>query len=405
MMKILNNPSITDVNGFLANGVACGIKKSGKLDMSIIISEVEAVCAAAFTTNKFCAAPVIVNREHLKSENIRAVIVNSGVANACTGHKGYEDAKTMTKLVGDKLEIEKEEVFVQSTGVIGVNLPMDKIETGVNMLFETLGKNGQLAARGIMTTDLVPKVFGVEVILDNKPVKIIGMAKGSGMIHPNMATMLSFVVTDVNIEKSLLQKAFSTIVDDTFNMISVDGDTSTNDMAMVMANGLAQNKKISEESEDYKVFAKALEKVNEELAKKIAEDGEGATKFIEVEVNGAKSKKDAKLIAKSIVTSNLTKCAFFGEDANWGRIVCAMGYSEAEFETDKVAIKFVSDFGEIIVAQNGSGITFDESIAKKVLSEKYIKVKINLEDGIEKAKSWGCDLSYNYVKINGDYRS
>ncbi len=404
-MKILNNPSITDVNGFLANGVACGIKKSGKLDMAMIISEVDAVCAAAFTTNKFCAAPVIVDREHLKNEGIRAVVVNSGVANACTGDKGYEDAKTMAKLVGDKLGVTKEEVFVQSTGVIGVNLPMDKIETGVDMLFETLGKNGDLAARGIMTTDLVPKVFGVEVVLDNKPIKIIGMAKGSGMIHPNMATMLSFVVTDANIEKALLQKAFSTIVDDTFNMISVDGDTSTNDMAMVMANGLGENKKITEENEDYKVFAEALQKVNEELAKKIAEDGEGATKFIEVEVSGAKSKKDAKLIAKSVVTSNLTKCAFFGEDANWGRIVCAMGYSEGDFDTNGVGIKITSAGGSVTVAENGSGIKFDEEQAKKVLGEKFLRVEISLLDGNASAKSWGCDLSYNYVKINGDYRS
>ncbi len=404
-MKILNNPSITDVNGFLANGVACGIKKSGKLDMAMIISEVDAVCAAAFTTNKFCAAPVIVDREHLKNEGIRAVVVNSGVANACTGDKGYEDAKTMAKLVGDKLGVTKEEVFVQSTGVIGVNLPMDKIETGVDMLFETLGKNGDLAARGIMTTDLVPKVFGVEVVLDNKPIKIIGMAKGSGMIHPNMATMLSFVVTDANIEKALLQKAFSTIVDDTFNMISVDGDTSTNDMAMVMANGLGENKKITEENEDYKVFAEALQKVNEELAKKIAEDGEGATKFVEVEVSGAKSKKDAKLIAKSVVTSNLTKCAFFGEDANWGRIVCAMGYSEGDFDTNGVGIKITSAGGSVTVAENGSGIKFDEEQAKKVLGEKFLRVEISLLDGNASAKSWGCDLSYNYVKINGDYRS
>ncbi len=404
-MKILNNPSITDVNGFLANGVACGIKKSGKLDMAMIISEVDAVCAAAFTTNKFCAAPVIVDREHLKNDGIRAVIVNSGVANACTGDKGYEDAKTMAKLVGDKLGVTKEEVFVQSTGVIGVNLPMDKIETGVDMLFETLGKNGDLAARGIMTTDLVPKVFGVEVVLDNKPIKIIGMAKGSGMIHPNMATMLSFVVTDANIEKALLQKAFSTIVDDTFNMISVDGDTSTNDMAMVMANGLGENKKITEENEDYKVFAEALQKVNEELAKKIAEDGEGATKFVEVEVSGAKSKKDAKLIAKSVVTSNLTKCAFFGEDANWGRIVCAMGYSEGDFDTNGVGIKITSAGGSVTVAENGSGIKFDEEQAKKVLGEKFLRVEISLLDGNASAKSWGCDLSYNYVKINGDYRS
>ncbi len=404
-MKILNNPSITDVNGFLANGVACGIKKSGKLDMAMIISEVDAVCAAAFTTNKFCAAPVIVDREHLKNDGIRAVVVNSGVANACTGDKGYEDAKTMAKLVGDKLGVTKEEVFVQSTGVIGVNLPMDKIETGVDMLFETLGKNGDLAARGIMTTDLVPKVFGVEVVLDNKPIKIIGMAKGSGMIHPNMATMLSFVVTDANIEKALLQKAFSTIVDDTFNMISVDGDTSTNDMAMVMANGLGENKKITEENEDYKVFAEALQKVNEELAKKIAEDGEGATKFVEVEVSGAKSKKDAKLIAKSVVTSNLTKCAFFGEDANWGRIVCAMGYSEGDFDTNGVGIKITSAGGSVTVAENGSGIKFDEEQAKKVLGEKFLRVEISLLDGNASAKSWGCDLSYNYVKINGDYRS
>ena len=405
-MKILDDVSVTDVQGFKAAGIAAGVKKSGKKDMMLLYSEVEAVAAAAFTTNRVKAAPIILNMENIKNATTRAVVVNSGNANACTGDQGLADATTMTTLVAEKLQLDPKEVLVQSTGVIGVNLPMEKIIGGIDNLVENLTDDGGVdAAVAIMTTDLIKKEFGVEVELSGKPVKIIGMAKGSGMIHPNMATMLSFVVTDANIEKELLQKAFKDIVNDSYNMISVDGDTSTNDMACVIANGLAGNKKITEENEDFDKFKEALLAVNEALAKKIAEDGEGATKFLEVEVVGAKSKEDARLISKSVITSNLTKCAFFGADANWGRILCAMGYSGGEFEVDKVKIELQAKGMNLVVAEKGRGIGFDEEYAKQLLLHKFLKVAITLEDGEASAKAWGCDLSYDYVKINGDYRS
>lgn len=405
-MKILDDVSVTDVQGFKAAGIAAGVKKSGKKDMMLLYSEVEAVAAAAFTTNRVKAAPILLNMENIKNATTRAVVVNSGNANACTGDQGYQDAVTMTTLVAEKLELDPKEVLVQSTGVIGVNLPMDKIIGGIDNLVENLTDDGGVdAAVAIMTTDLIKKEFGVEVELGGKPVKIIGMAKGSGMIHPNMATMLSFVVTDANIEKELLQKAFKDIVNDSYNMISVDGDTSTNDMACVIANGLAGNKKITEENEDFDKFKEALLLVNEALAKKIAEDGEGATKFLEIEVVGAKSKEDARLMAKSIITSNLTKCAFFGADANWGRILCAMGYSGGEFDVNKVKIELQAKGMNLVVAEKGRGIGFDEEYAKQLLLHKFLKVLITVEDGSASAKAWGCDLSYDYVKINGDYRS
>lgn len=405
-MKILDDVSVTDVQGFKAAGIAAGVKKSGKKDMMLLYSEVEAVAAAAFTTNRVKAAPILLNMENIKNATTRAVVVNSGNANACTGDQGYQDAVTMTTLVAEKLELDPKEVLVQSTGVIGVNLPMDKIIGGIDNLVENLTDDGGVdAAVAIMTTDLIKKEFGVEVELGGKPVKIIGMAKGSGMIHPNMATMLSFVVTDANIEKELLQKAFKDIVNDSYNMISVDGDTSTNDMACVIANGLAGNKKITEENEDFDKFKEALLLVNEALAKKIAEDGEGATKFLEIEVVGAISKEDARLMAKSIITSNLTKCAFFGADANWGRILCAMGYSGGEFDVNKVKIELQAKGMNLVVAEKGRGIGFDEEYAKQLLLHKFLKVLITVEDGSASAKAWGCDLSYDYVKINGDYRS
>ena len=405
-MRILDDVSVTDVQGFKAAGIAAGIKKSGKKDMMLLYSEVEAVAAAAFTTNRVKAAPVLLNMENIKNATTRAVIVNSGVANACTGDQGFADAKEMTEKVAEKLGLDSKEVLVQSTGVIGVNLPMDKVIHGIDNLVENLTDDGGVdAAVAIMTTDLIKKEFGVELEIGGKTVRIIGMAKGSGMIHPNMATMLSFVVTDANIEKELLQKAFKDIVDDSYNMISVDGDTSTNDMACVIANGLAGNKKITEENDDYLRFKVALQEVNEALAKKIAEDGEGATKFLEVEVIGAKSKADAKLISKSVVTSNLTKCAFFGADANWGRILCAMGYSGGEFDVNKVKIELQAKGMNLVVAEKGRGIGFDEDYAKQLLLHKFLKVLITLEDGEASAKAWGCDLSYDYVKINGDYRS
>lgn len=405
-MRILDDVSVTDVQGFKAAGIAAGVKKSGKKDMMLLYSEVEAVSAAAFTTNRVKAAPILVNMENINNAVTRAIIVCSGNANACTGDQGLADAKAMTQRVADKLGLDSKEVLVQSTGVIGVNLPMDKIIPGIDNLVENLTDDGGVdAAVAIMTTDLIKKEFGVELEIGGKSVKIIGMAKGSGMIHPNMATMLSFVVTDANIEKELLQKAFKDIVDDSYNMISVDGDTSTNDMACVVANGLAGNKKITEENDDYFRFKAALQEVNEALAKKIAEDGEGATKFLEVEVIGAKSKADAKLISKSVITSNLTKCAFFGADANWGRILCAMGYSGGEFDVNKVKIELQAKGMNLVVAEKGRGIGFDEEYAKQLLLHKFLKVLITLEDGEATAKAWGCDLSYDYVKINGDYRS
>lgn len=404
-MLILENPSISDVNGIKATGVSAGIKNNGKLDMALIYSEVEGVAAAAFTTNRVQAAPIKLDKEHIKNNITRAIVVNSGNANACTGEQGYKNALDTCKMVAEKLEIKKEEVLVQSTGVIGVDLPMDNIKNGIELLVEDLGEKGNIAAEAIMTTDLTKKVYGVEIELSGKKVKIIGMAKGSGMIHPNMGTMLAFVVTDANISKEMLQVAHKEVVEDSYNMISVDGDTSTNDMACVLANALAHNEKITSLNNDFYKFKDALKKVSEELAKKIAEDGEGATKFLEVEVTGAKDKKNAQILAKSLITSNLAKCAFFGSDANWGRILCAMGYSGGEFHTEKVTIDFLSGDYRMRVAEKGRGVPFDEKYAKELLLNKNIKVEIMLEDGEASAKAWGCDLSYDYVKINGDYRS
>lgn len=405
-MNVIENASVTSVQGFKAIGISAGLKKSGKKDMMLLYSEVEAVGAAAFTTNRVQAAPIQVDKEHIKNATTRAIVVNSGNANACTGAQGLADCKEIATLVAQKLGVKVEEVLVQSTGVIGVNLPMEKIRLGLDALVTSISDTGgKDAATAIMTTDLTQKEFGVEIMLNGKPVKIVGMAKGSGMIHPNMATMLSFVVTDASIEKELLQKAFKDIVEDTYNMISVDGDTSTNDMACVMANGLAGNIKITTENEDYQTFKEALQFVNETLAKKIAEDGEGATKLLEVILVGAKTKNDAKIAAKSIITSSLTKCAFFGADANWGRILCAMGYSGAEFDVAKVKIELESNGMNLVVAEEGRGIGFDEDYAKKLLLNKNIKILITFGDGNASAKAWGCDLSYNYVKINGDYRS
>ncbi len=407
MMKIIENGSITNVKGIKATGITAGLKKSGKKDMALIYSEVEAVSAGVFTKNLAKAAPIILDIEHIKNKNTQAIIVNSGNANSCTGNKGFENAKKMAEITAECLELKSEEVLVQSTGIIGVQMNMEKIGKGIRDVASQLSdKGGADAATAIMTTDTFMKQVCLEIEIAGKTVTVAGMAKGSGMIHPNMATMLSFTVTDVNIEKTLLQKMFSEIADNTFNMISVDGDTSTNDMACVLANGLAGNKKITDEtSEGYEEFKKALHKINEELAKLIAKDGEGATKLIEVTVNGARTLKDAKKVAKSVITSSLFKAAVFGGDPNWGRILCAVGYSEAELMIDKVSIYLKGGNVKVQVAENGMAIEFEEKKAAETLKNEKVEIIIELNDGEYDATAWGCDLSYDYVKINAEYHT
>ncbi|WP_369712510.1 bifunctional glutamate N-acetyltransferase/amino-acid acetyltransferase ArgJ [Leptotrichia sp. HSP-342] len=410
-MKIIKDGTITNVKGIKAAGISAQLKKSGKKDLALIYSEKKAVSAAVFTKNLVKAAPIILNMENIKNGNTQAIIVNSGNANSCTGETGFENAKKMTEFAANELELKKEEILVQSTGIIGVQLDMRKIETGISKICKEISKDGgNDAAAAIMTTDTFTKQICAEIEIDGKTVTVAGMAKGSGMIHPNMATMLAFTVTDVNIEKSLLQKIFSEITDSTFNMISVDGDTSTNDMACVIANGASENKKIVDEnSEGYSKFKEALYFVNQELAKLIAKDGEGATKLIEVTVTGAKSKKDAQKVAKSVITSSLFKAAVFGEDPNWGRILCAVGYSEAELIVDKINIFLGNDINtlqkRVQVAKNGMGIEFDNEKAVKILKNEKVEILIELNDGEFSSTAWGCDLSYDYVKINAEYHT
>ncbi len=404
-MKILKDKSITDVPGFKAAGISSGVKKRGKKDLCIIYSEKSAVAAATFTTNKVKAAPLKVNMKHLESDGINAIVVNSGNANACTGKQGFEDAVTMVNTTASALEISPDSVLVASTGIIGVSMPMDKINAGIKDAASKLSTTGgHDAATAILTTDLAPKEVTVEININNEPILISGIAKGSGMIHPNMATMLSFIFTNANIEKEVLNKALKDSVDDTYNMISVDGDTSTNDMVIALANGNS-NAIVNESDSSYSLFKEALDYVNQELAKLIAKDGEGATKLLEAHVLNAKSKKDAKLCAKSVISSNLVKSAFFGEDANWGRVICSLGYSGGDFDPDKVNIVFESPNGSIALMENGVGLSFSEELAKKVLSHEFIRVVADLKDGEYNAKAWGCDLTYDYVKINGAYRT
>ena len=406
-MKIIKDGTITNVKGIKAAGISAQLKKSGKKDLALIYSEKKAVSAAVFTKNLVKAAPIILNMENIKSENTQAIIVNSGNANSCTGETGLENAKKMTEFAANELGLKKEEILVQSTGIIGVQLDMEKIETGISKICKEISKDGgNDAAAAIMTTDTFTKQICAEIEIDGKTVTVAGMAKGSGMIHPNMATMLAFTVTDVNIEKSLLQKIFSEITDSTFNMISVDGDTSTNDMACVLANGLAGNEKIVDEnSAGYDEFKKALYKVNEELAKLIAKDGEGATKLIQVTTNGAKTLEDAKKVSKSVITSSLFKAAVFGGDPNWGRILCAIGYSEADLMIDKVNIFLKAGNDMVQVAKNGMAQDFDIPKAEKILKAETVEIIIELNDGKFEATAWGCDLSYDYVKINAEYHT
>ncbi len=392
--------------GFKATGIHCGIRQNKtKKDLALILSAVPASAAAVYTTNLVKGAPLVVTKDNLKDGKAQVVICNSGNANTCNAN-GIEIAEQMCELIANELNINKRDVIVGSTGVIGQPLSIDPIKAGIPELVANLSDDGsQIAAEGIMTTDTKLKEIALEFEIDGETCKIGAIAKGSGMIHPNMATMLVFITSDVNIDSALLQKALSDVVKDTFNMISVDGDTSTNDTVAIMANGLAGNKKIETENEDYHMFVKALNTVMVDLSRKIAKDGEGATKLLECKVDGAESKDIARTVAKSVICSSLTKAAMFGADANWGRILCAIGYSGAKVDVTKVDVSFKSAAGTIEVCKDGSGVDFSEEKAKEILLEDEIEILVSLHSGNASATAYGCDLTYDYVKINGDYRT
>lgn len=399
---------ITAPKGFLATGEHVGVKKVKK-DLAIIYSEKPALCSAVFTKNLVKAPPLWWCEKLVKEkEKIQAIVINSGNANACTGDRGYQDALAMADTLSECLNIKKESVLVTSTGVIGVYLPMDKIIPGIKETSKTLGsdeKSAKRCAKAIMTTDTFRKEIAVEIDIKGKKVKLAGIAKGSGMIHPNMATMLGFITTDINISQELLDKAFKENINDSFNMITVDGETSTNDMAVILANGLAENPIVDKEDEDYEKFKTALDYITKYLAKQIVKDGEGATKFLECQIFNAKSKEDARVLCKAILNSNLVKTAFFGNDANWGRILSAMGASGVDFDPNQVKISFKNDTGEIKLFENGLPVEFDEDFAFKILKQEEIKILIDMNRGLESIIGWGCDLSFDYVKINAEYRT
>lgn len=408
MQKI--DGGVTSPKGFKAAGTRAGIRegKTNK-DMAMLYSEVPAVAAGTFTKNVVKAAPVLWDKKLVETVGkAQAVVVNSGIANACTGDAGYEDVKKTAELAGQALGIDGSQVLVASTGVIGFTLPMDVIAAGIDKLKDILSDSREAAidaATAILTTDTHKKEIAYEFELGGKKAYIGAMCKGSGMIHPNMGTMLGFITTDVAIDETLLSKALKSTIDDTFNMVSVDGDTSTNDTVVVLANGLAGNEMITEENADYETFKEVLNAVNTFLAKQIAADGEGATRLFQVDVVGAPDKETAKVLAKSIVTSNLTKCAIYGKDANWGRILCAMGYSGAQFDPYKVDIMISSEKGEMKLVENGKATAFDEEKATEILSPDVVIATADIKLGDAKATAWGCDLTYDYVKINADYRS
>lgn len=403
------NGGVTAPKGFLASGLNAGIKNQTKKDMAMVFSSTPCAAAGVFTTNLVKAAPVKWDKEIVTtSPYVQAVVVNSGIANACTGAEGLGYCADTAAEAAAALNIPKTAVLVASTGVIGKQLPIDKIKSGVTALSKVLGssrEDAKLAAEAIMTTDTKSKEVACTFELGGKQVTIAGMCKGSGMIHPNMCTMLCFITTDAAISHELLQKALSEDVVDTFNMISVDGDTSTNDTVLVMANGQAENTPITKEGEDYKTFCEALHFIMLELSKKIAGDGEGCTCLFEATVIGAKDKNQARTIAKSVVCSSLTKAAVFGHDANWGRILCAMGYSGAQFDPEVVDIWLESKAGTIKIVENGIATDYSEETATKILSEEEVIAKMDIKEGNETATAFGCDLTYEYVKINGDYRS
>ncbi len=392
--------------GFKAGGIHCGIRKNRtKRDLALIVSEKKAATAAVYTTNLVKGAPLTVTKAHLSDGYAKAVICNSGNANTCNAN-GIEIAEQTCELLGAELNISPKDIVVASTGVIGQPLDITPIKNGIPSLVKSLSENGsENAAEGIMTTDTKVKEIAVSFKLGGKTCKIGGIAKGSGMIHPNMATMLVFITTDCAISPEMLKKALSSDIKETFNMISIDGDTSTNDMVTVLANGMAENAEITADGEDFNAFMKALNTVNVYLCRRIAGDGEGATKLIECKVTGAETLETAKTVAKSVICSSLTKAAMFGSDANWGRVLCAIGYSGAEVDVNKIDVAFKSQKGEIAVCKNGAGIPFSEEKAKEILLEPEIEILVELNSGEYSSCAWGCDLTYDYVKINGDYRT
>ena len=407
-MKIIEG-GVTAASGFLAAATAAGIKYKNREDMALIYSEKPCRAAGTFTTNVVKAAPVKWDQKIVReSECVRAVVINAGIANACTGAEGFGYCRETAKAAGAALNVPEDAVLVASTGVIGMQLPIEKLKNGVGVMAGKLGgslKSGTEAARAIMTTDTKKKEAAVQVMIGGKTVTVGGMCKGSGMIHPNMCTMLAFVTTDLAISKELLQEALSEDIRDTYNMISVDGDTSTNDTVLLLANGMAGNEEITEKNEDYETFCRALNYVNETLAKRMAGDGEGCTALFEVKVVGALDKEQAVTLAKSVITSNLTKAAIFGHDANWGRILCAMGYSGAQFDPERVDLYFESAAGRMKIIQDGVALNYSEAEATKILSEPEVTAIADVKMGDAEATAWGCDLTFDYVKINADYRS
>ncbi len=408
-MIVKTEGGVTAAKGFSAAGCAAGIKKPGVDDMAMIVSETPCVLAGTFTTNVVKAAPVIWDRDIVRKGRGSAVVINAGVANACTGQTGMEYCAATAEAASEALKVEPDTVLVASTGVIGRQLPIDKITEGVRVLAGSLSDTAEAAgraARAIMTTDTVPKQAAVSVTFSDGTTAFVGgMAKGSGMIHPNMCTMLCFITTDACISGGLLQEALSSVVPDTFNMVSVDGDTSTNDTCLVLANGLAENRAITEKDSDYELFREALLQVSTSLARMMAKDGEGATCLFECIVKGAASKEDAKVLARSVVSSNLTKAMIAGHDANFGRVLCALGYSGVQFDPSAVSLWLESKAGSVPVYERGTPLSFDEDYATAVLSEDEVRCIADMGAGDAWAAAWGCDLTYDYVRINADYRS
>ena len=407
-MEIIKG-GVTAAKGYEAASTAAGIKYTDRTDMAMIYSQAPCAAAGTFTTNVVKAAPVRWDQQVIAGgDSVQAVIVNSGIANACTGAEGFGYCRDTAKAAAEALGISESGVLIGSTGVIGKQIPIDKLTAGIKELAEKKNDtiaNGTEAAKAIMTTDTFEKELAVTIEAGGRTVTIGGMAKGSGMIHPNMCTMLAFITTDAVIAKETLQKALSQDIKDTYNMISVDGDTSTNDTVILLANGLAENEEIVEGTEDYQKFKEALHTVNEYLAKKIAGDGEGATALFEVQAVGCESVEQARTLAKSIVCSNLTKTAIAGHDANWGRILCAMGYSGAQFDPERVDLFFESKAGKIQIIENGTAVDYSEEEATKILSEPEVTAVADVKMGDKKATAWGCDLTHGYIEINADYRS